>query len=74
MVAVGETVVEVPVTVPIPLIERVVAPDTDHDRVELAPELMVAGFAVKLEIFGTGATVTVVCAVVLPALFFAVRV
>ena len=74
MVAVGETVVEVPVTVPIPLMEREVAPDTDHERVELAPALMVAGLAVKLEIVGGTTTVTVVCAVVLPALFVAVRV
>jgi hypothetical protein len=64
----------VPVTVPIPLIESELAPETDQERVELAPALIVAGLAVKLEIVGGGTTVTVVCAVTEPRLFVAVRV
>ena len=75
MVEVGLTVVEVPVTVPRPwLMDKEVAPVTCQDRVELCPEVMVAGVAVKEEITGTGllavlltVTLTAVEVAVLPA-------
>jgi hypothetical protein len=74
VVADGDTLIEVPVTVPIPLMESEVAPETVQDSVELAPRAILVGFAVKLEMVGIGATVTVVCAVTEPALLVAVRV
>jgi hypothetical protein len=59
VVSVGETDVEVPVTVPIPLMESDVAPVTLQESVELEPSAMVEGLAVKVEITGNGTTVTV---------------
>ncbi len=52
----GETVIEeVPVTLPTPpLIESVSAPVTDHERVELDPELIAVGFAVNELMAGLG--------------------
>jgi hypothetical protein len=64
---------EVPVTVPIPLIESEVAPETVQESVELPPGKMLEGLAVKLEITGGESTVTVVCAVTEPPLLVAVR-
>jgi hypothetical protein len=40
VVCAGETLVEAPVTVPMPPIDREVAADTDQDSVELAPGAM----------------------------------
>jgi hypothetical protein len=61
------------VTVPIPLIDSDVAPETVQDRVELPLGAIVEGLAENDEIVG-GTTVTVVCAVTEPRLFVAVRV
>jgi hypothetical protein len=48
VVLVGVTATLVPVTVPTPwLMERVVASETDHDRVEEPPTVMVGGVAVN---------------------------
>jgi len=44
---VGETETELPVTVPMPLIEIDVAPVTFQERVEDCPELIEDGLAVK---------------------------
>jgi hypothetical protein len=53
VVAVGETVVEVPVTAPTPLlIDKLVAPVTVQDRVLDWPVVIVAGLAVKEEMLG----------------------
>jgi hypothetical protein len=65
VVCVGETVIELPVTVPTPLsIEIVVALLVDHERAELCPAVMVLGEAVKEEMVGANGlvpeTVTVV--------------
>jgi hypothetical protein len=67
VVAAGETVVELPVTVPIPLMESEVAPETVQDRVELTPGATVAGFALNAEMTGgeTFDTVTLMEAVTL---------
>jgi hypothetical protein len=73
----GLTLVLVPVTVPTPwLIERDVAPVTLHPKSEEPPAVMVEGVAVKEDIVGTAAalTVTVALAVALPAEFVALRV
>ena len=67
--------VEVPVTAPRPwLMDKEVAPVTCQARVELCPEVMVAGVAVKEEMTGTGleavlltVTLTAVEVAVLPA-------
>jgi hypothetical protein len=80
VVAVGETDFEVPVTVPTPWsIVSEVAPVTLQLSVELCPEVILAGFALKELITGwlgggRGATFTVTVAVVVPALFCAVSV
>lgn len=51
--SVGETATLVPVTAPTPwLMLRLVAPLTDQERVLLCPEVMLAGFAVKLVMVG----------------------
>jgi hypothetical protein len=66
-VEVGETTLDVPVTVPTPWsMDRLVAPLVLHLRVELAPVSMVAGVAVKLLIVGDPLTVTVTVAVTDP--------
>jgi hypothetical protein len=79
VVAVGLTETEVPVTVPMPLIERLGAgfPETVQARVEVLPETIDVGEAVKEAIVGAtvaGVTVTVTWAVALPAELVAVRV
>jgi hypothetical protein len=51
---VGETLVDVPVTVPIPLIESEVAPETDQDNCDDWPLVIAAGAAVNDEIVGGG--------------------
>ena len=55
--AVGDTVrLEAPVTSPIPLSSaRLVAPETDHDSVELWPAEMLVGEDAKLEMTGGAA-------------------
>jgi hypothetical protein len=69
----GETLIEVPVTVPIPEIDKVAAPVTDQERLEELPVVMDAGEAVKEEITGNAApdkvetNVADDCALVLPA-------
>lgn len=79
VVAVGLTLVEplpdVEVNVP-GVIAMLVAPVVDQLRVELEPEAMLVGLAVKDLITGLPAafTVTVAVAVVEPALSLAVRV
>lgn len=57
VVAEGVTVVEVPVTDPIPEIENEVAPVTDHESVTLEPEVMLVELAEKEEITGADKTV-----------------
>ena len=54
VVADGETLVEVPVTVPIPLIERDAALETVHDSVDDWPGAIDEGEAVNDEITGSG--------------------
>jgi hypothetical protein len=73
-VVVGETLIDVPVTVPMPLIEREVALVVVHESLEVAPGAMVVGLAVKLVIVGGGTTVTVAWAVAEPELLVAVSV
>jgi hypothetical protein len=50
---------EVPVTVPRPLMESDVAPETVQESVELPPGGMLAGTAVNEEMVGGATTVTV---------------
>jgi hypothetical protein len=57
VVVAGETVMEFPVTVPIPLIESEVAPETAQESVELAPGNTVDGFEPKDEMTGGESTV-----------------
>ena len=52
VVCAGETPSEVPVTVPMPAMEREVAPLTVQASVELAPAVIPAGLAVKEEMLG----------------------
>jgi hypothetical protein len=54
VVRAGETVVDAPVTVPIPLIESAVEPETDQERVEDCPAVITDGLAVNEEMVGTG--------------------
>jgi hypothetical protein len=77
VVAVGETDLLVPVTVPTPWsMLRLAPPLTDQERVLLCPELMLVGLAEKLVIVGepTGVTFTVAVAVVFPLALLAVNV
>ena len=77
MVAPGETVTEVPVTVPTPgLIDSDVAPVTLHDSVELCPAWIDGGLATNDWIVGPAVlpTVTARVAVMLPDAFVAVSV
>ena len=54
---------------------KLVAPVTAQERMLLCPEVMLVGFAVKLEIVGAdGVTVTVAVAVVFPVALVAVSV
>ena len=71
---VGETtLLVVPVTAPTPLsMEREVAPVTVQASVELAPEAIEVGVAVKEVITGPEPTVTVTVAVELPPALVAV--
>jgi hypothetical protein len=74
---VGETLTEVPVTVPTPEIDNAVAPLLVQDRVEDPPLVIEVGLAVKEEMVGAepaGVTVTVVLAVTEPELLDAVKV
>ena len=65
----------VPVTTPTALsMLRLLAPETDHESVVLAPTLMFAGLAAKLVIVGSDTTVTVAVANVDPAALVAVSV
>jgi len=74
-VADGDTLTEVPVTVPTPWsMDRLVAAVVLHLRVDLPPEAMVAGLAVKLLIVGDPLTVTVTVAVTDPTELVAVSV
>jgi hypothetical protein len=70
VVAAGETVVLVPVTGPMPEMDRLVSPETTHESVDIPPEAIVPGLAVKLWIVGTepvtGVTVTVTSATTAP--------
>ena len=52
MVFVGEMFLDVPVTVPIPEIEREVALETDQERVDDWPDWIVEGEAEKEEMVG----------------------
>jgi hypothetical protein len=70
----GDTLVDVPVTVPMPLIESEAALVVVQERVEVPPGAMVVGFAVKLVIVGGGTIVTVACAVTDPEALVAVNV
>ena len=78
VVCVGETETEVPVTGPIPEMEREVAPVVVQKRVALWPAAMDAVLAEKAEMVGawicTGLTVTVTFWLAVPPLPVAVRV
>jgi hypothetical protein len=80
VVAIGDTALEVPVTVPTPLLMvKVVGapPDNVQPNVEDWPEVIEAGVAVKDPITGAttvGVTVTVTFWLTVPALFVAVSV
>ena len=63
MVADGETATLVPVTAPIPLMDRLVAPLTDQDRVLLWPRVRLVGDAEKDAMEGFVMTVMVTEAV-----------
>jgi hypothetical protein len=74
---VGETVTELPVTVPIPLLTlKEIALDADHDKVLDWPMVITEGDAEKEVMVGLpGALmVTVVWAVAVPVIFVAVKV
>jgi len=75
VVALGFTEVLDPVTVPTPWsMVSVFAPATDHESADEEPGATVEGVAVNDAMTGTGITVMVVLAVVLPASFVAVSV
>jgi len=75
VVAAGFTDVLVPVTVPTPWsMVSVVAPVSDQESADEDPGATTEGAAVNEEMTGTGITVTMTLAVVLPAALVAVRV
>ena len=79
MVLAGLTEIAVPVTAPIPLIDRVGAgaPLTDQDKVVDPPAVTTAGFAVNEEMTGAlveALTVTMVVAWTVPVELEAVKV